>query len=222
MDFFKLIESLDEILYRVASWLLFYPITVWRMIRSPIKTMQSVECELSEEWSKQFDDTVPPPLFLLLTILIIHAIELGAAGESNLVTNSRGLTRLISDDTSLIIFRILMFSILPLAAAWRVSRAKNLRIDTDALKAPFYSQCYAAGLFVLLSDGVALVVERHLSFDDPHYFLIMAAALIWLLAVEARWFAVQLGSSIWRGLVQASAMIGQWVLLFLPIAYLLS
>jgi len=222
MDFFKLIEQLDEILYRVASWLLFYPITLWRMVWSPIKTMQSVEGELKEAEPKQFEDTVPPPLFLLLTIIVIHAIELGAAGESDLVTNNRGLGTLISSDTSLIIFRIMMYSILPLAAALRLNRAKRLPVDSETLKAPFFAQCYAAGLFVLLSDGVALVVERHLSFDDPGYYAVLGASLLWLLAVEARWFAVQLGVSIARGLVQATAMIGVWVLLFLPVAYLLS
>jgi hypothetical protein len=206
----------------VASWLLFYPITVWRMISSPIKTMRSVGRELSEEEPKQFDDVVPPPLFLLLTILLVHAIELAAAGENELVRSTRGLTRLISDDSSLILFRILMFSILPLAAASQLVRAKGGSATTDALRAPFYAQCYAAGLFVLLSDGVALAVERHLSFDDPHYYAILGASLLWLLAVEARWFAVELGSSVWKGLGEAAKMIGLWMLLFIPVVYLLS
>jgi len=221
MDFFKLIEELDEILYRVASWLLFYPITLWRMIWSPLRTMRSVERELAQAETKQFDDTVPPPLFLLLSVLVVHAIELGTAGEDSLITSTRGLSRLISSDTSLIIFRIMMFSLLPLAAALRLNRAKGRPIDSDALKSPFYAQCYAAGLLVLLSDGVAVVVERHLSFDDPAYYTILAASLIWLLAIEARWFAIQLGWTVWQGLEQAAIMIAVWALLFLPIAYLL-
>jgi len=221
VDFFKLIERLDEILYRVASWLLFYPITMWRMITSPLKTMQSVVGELWQEEAKQFDDTIPPPLFLLLTIIIVHAIELGTAGESELVTSTRGLSRLISSDSSLIFFRIMMFSMLALAAALRLNRAKGLPVDSESLKAPFYAQCYAAGFLVLLSDGVALLAERHLSFGDPHYYAILGASLVWLLAIEARWFAVQLKRSFAQGLVQAAIMIGVWALLFLPVAYLL-
>jgi hypothetical protein len=221
MYFLRLIEELDETLYRVASWLLFYPITIWRMIWSPQKTMGSVKRELAEAEPKQFDDTVPPPLFLLLSVLVVHAIELGTAGEDNLITSTRGLSRLISDDTSLVVFRIMMFSILALAAALRLNRAKGRPINSEALKAPFYSQCYAAGMLVLLSDGVAVVIERHLSFDDPVYYAILAVSVIWLLAVEARWFAIQLGRTIWQGLVQAAIMVGVWALLFLPIAYLL-
>jgi hypothetical protein len=221
MDFFKLIEELDEILYRVASWLLFYPITVWRMIWSPLKTMRSVERELSQAETKQFDDTVPPPLFLLLSVIVVHAIELGTAGEDNLITSTRGLSRLISSDTSLIVFRIMMFSLLPLAASLRLNRAKGRPIDSNALKASFYAQCYAAGLLVLLSDGVSVIVERHLSFDDPVYYTILAASLIWLLAIEARWFAFQLGRPVSQGIVQAAIMIAVWGVLFLPIAYLL-
>ena len=221
MEFLKLIEELDEILYRVASWLLFYPITVWRMIWSPQQTMASVVQELTEAEKKQFGDTVPPPLFLLLSILVVHAVELGTVGEDELINSTRGLARLISDETSLIIFRIMMFALLPLAAALRLNRAKGLPIDVVALKAPFYAQCYAAGLVVLLSDGVALVVERHLSFDDPMYYAILGASLIWLLAIETRWFAARLGRTIWQGLLQAAIMIGVWVALFLPIAYLM-
>jgi hypothetical protein len=222
MDFFKLVEQLDEILYRVASWLLFYPITVWRMFWSPLKTMKLVEGELSENEPKQFDDVVPPPLFLLLSILVVHAIELGTVGDVPIAGNSRGLTRLLSNDTSLIVFRIMMFSILPLAAAYRLNRAKGLPVDNESLKAPFYAQCYAAGLFVLMSDGIALIVERHLSFDDPVHFAIIGASLLWLLAIESRWFAGQLGSTQAQGFLQAAVMIGAWVLLFLPVAYLLS
>lgn len=221
MDFFKLIESLDEILYQVVSWLLFYPITLWRMISAPLKTMKAAERELAEPESKQFDDVVPPPLFLLLTIIVIHAIELGTAGENGVVASTRGLSRLISGDTSLIVFRILMFSILPLAASVRLIRAREGRIDTAALKGPFYAQCYAAGLFVLLSDGLALLTERHLSFEDPHYYAILAGSLIWLLVVEARWFVAELGCSLVKGFGLAATMIVQWVLLFIPVVYLL-
>ena len=39
MDFMKLIESLDEALYSVMSWLLFYPLTLWRTIVQPLNMM---------------------------------------------------------------------------------------------------------------------------------------------------------------------------------------
>lgn len=220
MDFFKLIESLDEILYQVVSWLVFYPITLWRMISAPLKTMQAAERELTQSESKQFEDVVPPPLFLLLTILLVHVIELGA-GEGGVITSTRGLSRLISTDSSLIIFRILMFSILPLAASVRLMTARGVQIDTKALKGPFYAQCYAAGLFVLLSDGLALLIERHLSFEDPHYYAIFGGALIWLLVVETRWFVAELGCSLMKGVGLAATMIAQWALLFIPVVYLL-
>jgi len=221
MDFFKIIEQLDDVLYQVVSWLLFYPITLWRMIGAPLKTMQAAQRELAEPEAKQFDDVVPPPLFLLLTVLIIHAIELGSAGENGVVASTRGLSRMISGDTSLIVFRILMFSILPLAASVRLIKAREGHLDTKALKGPFYAQCYAAGLFVLLSDGLALLTERHLSFEDPHYYVILAGALIWLLVVEARWFVAELGCSLIKGVGLAAAMIAQWALLFIPVVYLL-
>ncbi len=74
---------------------------------------------------------------------------------------------------------------------------------------------------MLLSDGLALLIERHLSFEDPHYYAILAASLIWLLVVEARWFVAELGCSLVKGLGLAATMIAQWALFFVPVVYLL-
>ena len=36
MDFMKIIESLDEALYTVMGWLVFYPLTLWRALVRPL------------------------------------------------------------------------------------------------------------------------------------------------------------------------------------------
>lgn len=33
MDFMKWLNSLDELLYEVMSWLVFFPLTLWRALR---------------------------------------------------------------------------------------------------------------------------------------------------------------------------------------------
>jgi len=35
MGFFTLLKSLDELLYEVMSWLVFYPVTLWRPLARP-------------------------------------------------------------------------------------------------------------------------------------------------------------------------------------------
>ena len=36
MNFLKLIQSLDELLYEIMSWLIFYPVTLWRALTRPL------------------------------------------------------------------------------------------------------------------------------------------------------------------------------------------
>ena len=35
MDFLKIIRSLEELLYEVMTWLVFYPRTMWRIVARP-------------------------------------------------------------------------------------------------------------------------------------------------------------------------------------------
>lgn len=73
MDFLKLIQSLDELLYEIMSWLIFYPVTLWRALTKPLKMMDYSEAELGDPADRQYSDTLSPPLFLLLTIALTHA-----------------------------------------------------------------------------------------------------------------------------------------------------
>ncbi len=221
MDFFKIIESLDEFLYEIVSWLLFYPITLWRVIRSPIQTMLSAETELGQSEPKQFDDTIAPPLFLLLTLALVHLVELGVYGESYLSIQNPEAGRLIGGDRNLTLFRIVMISILPLAAALRLARARRSRLNRQSLKAPFYAQCYAAALFTLLLTTAFAAAGRHLELSDPKFLSLTALALLWLFVIEGYWFAVQLHGSIARGFGQATILVGQWLILLMGTLYVI-
>lgn len=211
MDFLKIIQSLDEILYEIVSWLLFYPITLWRMIRSPVRMMLSAEKELAQTEAKQFDDVIAPPLFLLLTLVLIHVVELALVGRVELAADNPEFSQLISSDFNLTAFRVVALSLLPLAAAVRLVRARGEWIDRPVLKAPFYAQCYAAALFAV---GLALAfvsTGSHFSFRDPGFLPIIVAALLWLYVVEAHWFAEQLKLSLAKGFEQATVLLLQWV-----------
>jgi hypothetical protein len=217
MDFFKIIDSLDELLFEVVSWLLFYPVTLWRMIRSPLVMMKSAEAELAEAERKQFDDVIAPPLFLLLTLILLHFFELGVFGRSYLEIVHPDLSRMVGSDLNLTLFRIVMVAILPLAAALRLVRARGMTLDRLALKAPFYAQCYAAAMFALLLATAVAVAGEHalVNIGESGRIVVTGLALLWLYAIEIQWFAAQLGGSILRGLGQATILMGQWVTLIL-------
>ena len=84
MDFMKIIESLDEALYTVMGWLVFYPLTLWRALVRPLAMMAYADREVSDAPDEQYDDAIRPPLFLFLTLLISHGLEALVAGRNPL------------------------------------------------------------------------------------------------------------------------------------------
>lgn len=221
MDFFKFIQSLDELIYEAVSLLLFYPLTLWRTITSPLRTMEQAGHELAQTDRKQYSRLVPPPLFLLLTLIVIHSVELGTVGESKLVLEDRGFNALIDDDTSLIIFRIVMFSILPLAGAVRLARARGQPLDKELLKPSFYGQCYVASIFALFISFGSILIQRYVD-QTGAFAVFFLAGISWLLIVEARWFASELKVGLMKGFGQAFLMLVQWVIVLLLVALVLS
>jgi hypothetical protein len=220
MDFYKLVQSLDELVYEVMSWLIFYPITMWRMLRHPLKTMKAAELQLREPQENQFDKLLAPPLFLLLTLLLVHAVELATIGQNEHVTSTQGFNSLISSDQSLIAFRILTFSILPLAAAVRLLRANKLEIGRDALRAPFFAQSFAAALFALLWSTASLIARENFEFGGAAHLAILAVALVWIFVVEVHWFAAELNAPLKRGILHAAIMMTEWLLVVALISLL--
>ncbi len=49
MDFMRLLKSLEELLYELASWLIFYPMTMWRTLRRPQAMMHYADVELADD-----------------------------------------------------------------------------------------------------------------------------------------------------------------------------
>ena len=43
MEFLKFIRSLEELLYEVMTWMLFYPRTLWRVLRRPLALAAQAE-----------------------------------------------------------------------------------------------------------------------------------------------------------------------------------
>ena len=150
MNFFHFLKSLDDLLYEVVSWLAFYPVTLWRSLRRPIAMMHYAAKELERDDADRFGDALSPPIFLLLTVLVAHALELALVGESKLVTDTKGVAAVISDDTSLILLRLVAFSTFPLIFAVRSVRARGVLLTRRSLEPDFFSQCYVNAPFALL------------------------------------------------------------------------
>lgn len=204
MHLMQLLNSLDELLYAIMSWLIFYPLTLWRTLRSPASMMRYADRELADDVEDRYADTVSPPLFLLLSVLLSHGIELALIGDSPLIRNQRGLSVLVSDDTSLIMMRMIFFGFFPLIMATRLVRLRGASLSHQSLKQPFYAQCYVTAPFALLNGLAATLVQYHQwQWAKELALALVVVAFLWYLTVQARWFADSLGTSLAKGVLHA-------------------
>jgi hypothetical protein len=204
MNFMQWLSSLDELLYEVMSWIVFFPVTLWRTIRRPIAMMDYADRQLQLPEDAQYAETMSPPLFLALSLLIAHIAELSLGRANAIVTSRKGLAAFIDDDTSLLLMRLILFSIFPLIMAVLLVRRRGIPLDRTTLKLPFYAQCYPAAAFAL-AIGTGTVMLQF----EPVYLrgagtILTVGAIIFYLIVQTRWFARQTGSGMGRALVTAS------------------
>lgn len=189
MEFLKFIRSLEALLYEVMAWLVFYPRTLWRVLRHPLALAARVEAEMSEKAEDPFNDLVSPPLFLVLSILLAHALEISL--YASLAPFTSGMSKEVpSSDTSLLIFRALTFSLFALQMACGLLRRQRREIDRHTLRQPFFLQCFFASPFVL-TLSLASVFGR-LGLQLPAAVLAIGS-IVWYLGVEVEWFRTRLG-----------------------------
>jgi hypothetical protein len=184
--FLTILRSVEELLYEVMSWLLFYPRTVFMTLTRPLKTMRYSDSEQRDKPEKQYLETLSPPMFLVLSILLAHGLEVlfGFQVEKGSSTVSRYV---LSNDQNLLIFRALMFSLHPLVFAWAWLKLSGRKIDRDTLRPPFFAQCYLSGATSILVSVASLAVRDPREWTTWTGVAIVAAATVWYLAIQRRW-----------------------------------
>ena len=144
MNAMKILQSVEELLSEVMSWLLFYPRTLWMTLSHPLRTMKYSDAEQRDKPEKQYLETLSPSLFLVLSILLAHGIEL--AFGFRVEAEGTEISRLVTtNDQNLLVFRALMFSLHPLLFAWVFLKLSRRKVDRDSLRPPFFAQCYLSG-----------------------------------------------------------------------------
>lgn len=188
----KWINSLDELLYEIMSWLLFFPLTLWRCVRHPFAMMDYADEQLTRPENEQYAAALSPPLFLAIALLIAHAFSMALGQIDRIVANRHGLAGLVDDEASALILRLVIFASFALFAATRMVRKSGLAIDRTSLRAPFYAQCYPTAIFALgLGLGVSLANLAYPAAAVASPILIGASTLNYVI-VETRWFAMKL------------------------------
>ena len=222
MEFLKFIRSVEELLYEVMTWLLFYPRTFWRVLRHPLALAAKAEAELSEPDEEQFTDLVSPPLFLMLSVLLMHMVEVGLHTQLASIGRPTPLaSQVLASETNLLIFRAIAFSIFPMSMAVGLLGRQKRAIDRTTLRRPFYLQCFLATPF-MVACSAATLFGQHVSGVAAGVVVLVATA--WYLGVETAWFRSRLGIgrgralaiSVWLLTVALVLVMGAGLLIFNP------
>lgn len=203
MDFLKLIRSLEDFLFEVLTWIVYYPRTLWIVIRHPLQMLDYSDHEQSDEEQEQYADTMSPPLLLLLTLVIGHAIEINMPSAPSIRTGSDMARTIVASDQNLIALRAFLFGLLPLFAATNYVKHKHLPLERKYLRAPFFGECYVTAIFALLvivTTGIAAMLPAAKPVLAP---LGIAGSTAWFLTVETMQIKRALGFSAIAALAQA-------------------
>ena len=220
MDFMKILRSFEEFIFEATSWLIFYPLTMWRIIRRPLATMDYSDREQADTEEKRYDDALSPPLVLLATIVLWNLIGI-EAHIPELEAASTAMKTLTASQQNLVLFRSLMFSLIPLISAASLVHRQGKRLSRESLRAPFYAQCYLAAPCVTVISAGGIVFQRY---DIPNLIglAVMVVGGVWFLIIQTLWFRQKLSTSYLK-----AAAIGVWAIvralaIFVPLIVILT
>jgi hypothetical protein len=151
--------------------------------------MKRTEAELKLPPEKQFRDVVSPPIFLLITVIAAHAFEVALVGNSKLIDDGVGLAAMITDNTTLILFRLVAFALVPVIAGVFALAVMRRPVDRDTLQPFFYAQCFATTPVVLLCSVAETITQLPQPAANIPAGLLFAAATLFYIGVETSWFA---------------------------------
>lgn len=220
MNFFQFLKSLDDLLFEIISWLVFYPVTLWRSFRHPLAMADYAADELKRPDDEQFDEALSPPILILLTVLVGHGLELSLIGQSTLIADRHGLAALISDDTSLILLRLVAFATFPLIFAVHTIRKQRAGLTRQSLEAPFFAQCYINAPFALLVSFAATLFQMHGDGGKLTALALFLFSAIGFVAVETMWFRKALNAGFFKAFLNAITAYAEAILFMFMLGWL--
>jgi hypothetical protein len=96
---------------------------------------------------------------------------------------------MITDNTSLILFRLFVFASLPVVAGVFALVVMRRPVDRDTLQPLFYAQCFATTPVVLLCSVAATLTRLPQPGANIPAAIIFIGAAVFYIGVEASWFA---------------------------------
>ncbi len=198
MDLLKLLRSFEEFLFEGTAWLVFYPLTLWRIVRRPLQTLVDAERQLELPVEEQYEGAMSPPLVLLLTIVLMHFASLAFAVPS---AAEERVTLVLGSTQNLVVVRSLLFALLPLSASVIMVWQSSSKLERGTLRPPFFAQCYLTAPYAMAVSIGLLAVQAQRNGTKITGLLVVCASTVAYFAVQTAWFRERLGSTTLRALV---------------------
>lgn len=184
MDLMRLLRSLEEFLYELVGWLVFYPRTLWRIVTRPDAVARYTLRELEQPEEEQFTETISPVLMLILSVVLAHAVELASRTPLPQFDTPAGRL-LFGSEQGLLLTRSVLFCAYALVAALITLRRQQRPITRGSLRGPFSVQSFLVSPFVL-AVSFALVLVRQPG-DGPMFgAALLASGCLWYLWARIR------------------------------------
>lgn len=196
MDFLGAMKAIEQFAYELMSWVLFFPLTIYRVIVKPARMLDYVAQESEKAEQDAFASAMRPTLFLLLALTIGVLAVPFTPDEAATVAGSRIGKAITESWVTLVLFRMIIFTAFPIAGALIHDIFTPGEVDRNTLKKPFSQQCYIMAPFALVTSPSLTLASR----GDLWAGLSLIVAVVWLIAVEILFFRKQ-SSFGWAGAI---------------------
>ncbi len=197
MDLIRLLRSLEEFLYELVGWLVFYPRTFWRVLTRPGEVARYTRTELNKDQELRFQDAISPVLMLILSVVLAHALEMALRMASPQLGSPVGKL-LFGSEQGLLLTRSAVFCIYALGAALGTLRRQRAPVNRETLREPFSIQAFLACPFVVMlafSQAATISLRSEWSWAGP---VLGIVAVAWYLWARTRAFLALNAVSPWR------------------------
>lgn len=203
MDLMRILRSLEEFLYELVGWLVFYPRTFLRVLRHPAAIARYTQLELEQEPERQFNETISPVLMLILSVVLAHALELISRVPA-LETDTPVAQLLLGSDQALLLTRCVLFCAYALVAALSVLQQQGKAITRETLRAPFSIQAFLVSPFVVLLSAGILVARMEHGWAQAAGGALIVASSAWYLWARTSAYRALVDISWWGALARVS------------------
>ena len=204
MDIFNFAKAVEQGIYDVMMWIFFYPYTLIRTLLFPAAMLAYVSDETSRDPDDAFAAAMRPAILMFISIAIGTFVAPFSVGQIHALQTTHIGRVLVDSWFALVLYRIVVFSLFPLAGAVLFDLLTPGRLSRISMRRPFYMQCYICAPFALIASPLMV----NFSHDSTYAYIAFVLVTIWFLAVQFVFFRTHAGQRwYWAALLSPAVLV---------------